>query len=44
MNPSMIEERTIKRKQITRTELAAVFSRVKIHMNIYPSYMIFIRR
>lgn len=29
MNPSMIEERTIKRKRITRAELAAVFSRVK---------------
>ena len=29
MDPSMIEERTIKRKRVTKTELAAVFSRVK---------------
>ncbi len=29
MNPSIIEERTIKRKRITRAESAAVFSRVK---------------
>lgn len=29
MNLSVIEERTIKRKRITRAELAVVFSRVK---------------
>jgi hypothetical protein len=29
MNPSMIEERTIKRKRITKAELAGMFSRVK---------------
>ena len=29
MSPSMIEKRTIKRKQITRTEVTVVFNRVK---------------
>lgn len=29
MNPSMIEERTVKRKRITRAERTVVFSRVK---------------
>lgn len=44
MNPSMIEERTVKRKRITRAERTVVFSRVKKHMNIYQRYMIFIQR